>query len=136
MQSALRDDALASTSTGFSVRVSLPWIRSMPIACVRSLAVSVDGQPVDGLRIAIGGALLRADELIEQTGWWFAQDRIVLVGEGALARGAHDIVVTFRLMVPYLLAGPGGAPLELPMRVARELVLDHPVLSSVSLDVA
>ena len=136
MQSALRDDALATTATGFSVRVGLPWIRSMPLACVREPAVTVDGVAVDGLRIAVGDNLLDADQLIAETGWWFAQDRVVRVGEGELAPGPHEVVVTFRMLVPYLLAGPGGGPLELPMRVARRLELDHPVVPSVSLDVA
>ncbi len=136
MQSALRDDALTTTESGFSVRVGLPWIRSMPLACLREPAVTVDGATVADLRIQVGGTLVAADELIDQTGWWFAQDRVVLVGTGALAAGVHDVVVTFRLLVPYLMAGPGGTPLELPMRVAGRLELDHPELPSVSLDVA
>lgn len=136
MQSALRDDALTTTEPGFSVRVGLPWIRSMPVACVREPAVSIDGRPVDGLRIALGDTLLAADALIDETGWWFAQDRLVLVGDRELEPGTHDVVVTFRLLVPYLMAGPGGGPLELPMRLARVLELDHPAVASVSRDVA
>ncbi len=136
MQSALRDDALSTRGPGFAVRVGLPWIRSMPLACLREPAVTIDGEPVDGLRIAVGDTLRAAEDLIDETGWWFAQDRVVLVGERELAPGAHDVVVTFRLMVPYLMAGPGGTPLELPMRVQRALELDHPFIDSVSLDVA
>lgn len=136
MQSALRDDALATTETGFSVRVGLPWIRSMPLACVREPAVTIDGELIEGLRISVGGTLLHAEQLLGETGWWFAQDRVVLVGERELAPGTHDVVVTFRLLVPYLMAGPGGTPLELPMRVARSLELDHPVVANVSRDAA
>lgn len=136
MQSALRDDALTTTDTGFSVRIGLPWIRSMALACLREPAVTIDGEPVEGLRIAVGGSLLKAEELIDQAGWWFAQDRVVLVGDRELAPGSHDVVVTFRLLVPYLMAGSGGGPLELPMRVAGELELDHPAVASVSRDAA
>lgn len=136
MLSALRDDALTSTATGFAVRAGLPWIRSLPIACLRDLAVSIDGDAVDETRVRLGERALAAEQLIHESGWWFAQDRIVIEGDGPLAAGAHEVVITFRLLIPYLMAGPGGGPLELPMRLSGTLTLDHAPVPSVSLDVA
>ena len=47
---ALRDDALSSTTDGFALRLSLPWIRSLPLASLDALEVVVDGERVDRAR--------------------------------------------------------------------------------------
>ena len=136
MQSALRDDALTSTPTGFRLRVGLPWIRSLPMACLRDPVVTVDDEIVEGLRVVIGGRSAAPDDLLDETTWWFAQDRVVLEADQSLVRAEHEVSVTFRLLIPYLMAGPGGGPLELPMQLARRLLLDHDPVPSVSRDVA
>jgi hypothetical protein len=136
MQSALRDDALTSTPTGFALRVGLPWIRSLPVGCVREPVVTVDGAAVDGLRVVVGGRALAPELLVDEASWWFAQDRLVLEADHPLEPGGHEVVVAFRLLIPYLMAGPGGGPLELPQRLAASLQLDHSPIPSVSLDVA
>ena len=46
---ALRDDALSSTADGFALRLSLPWIRSLPLASLDAVEVVVDGERVDRL---------------------------------------------------------------------------------------
>jgi hypothetical protein len=136
MLSALRDDALSSTATGFAVRVGLPWIRSMPLACVRELSVTIDGAEVAGLRLRLGERRLAPEQLIHETGWWFTQDRVLLEADHELTPGDHEVVVTFRLLVPYLAAGPGGGPLELPLLISGTRALDHLPIPSVSRDVA
>lgn len=136
MLSALRNDALSSTPTGFTVRIGLPWIRSLPLACLREPAITIDGESIDSVRVVVGGRALDPQNVIDETTWWFAQDRLVLEAEHPVAPGVHDVVVTFRLLIPYLMAGPGGGPLELPMRLAASLLLDHDTIPSVSLDVA
>ena len=55
---ALRDDALSSTADGFALRLSLPWIRSLPLASLDAIEVVVDGEQVDRLGIALGDRLL------------------------------------------------------------------------------
>ena len=136
MQSALRDDALITRGDGIAVRVGLPWIRSLPLACVRDLSVSVDGAPVDVLRLELDDRRIGPDELVNETGWWFIQDRLLVVADISLAPGDHRVEVELVAMIPYLLAGPGGTALTLPLRMSRELTLDHPAVPSVSLDVA
>ena len=136
MQSALRDDALTTTPTGIAVRIGLPWIRSLPLACVREPVLTIDGHPVDNVRIAVAGRSVRPSDLIDETSWWFAQDRLVLEADLSLAPGNHDVEVDFRLLIPYLMAGPGGGPLELPQHLAASLQLDHSPIPRVSLDVA
>jgi hypothetical protein len=133
---ALRDDALSSTTDGFELRLSLPWIRSLPLASLDALEVVVDGDRVDPLVIALGDRLVHPAAVSEERGWWFLQDRVVLRGERMLQPGAHDVSVSFLLVIPYLQAGPDG-PLTLPFRIDRSLMLDDAASSpSVSRDVA
>lgn len=117
----LLDDALVSTESGFALRVSLPWIRSMPLAAVTDLAVSIDGSPVS-VTARLDGRDVAPGALSTEPGWWFIQDRLELRGIGMLPPGAHDVSVSFVLVVPYLQAGPSG-PLALPLRADRALGL-------------
>ncbi|MFH8251190.1 TIM barrel protein [Microbacterium sp. B2969] len=106
----LLDDALRSTESGFSLALSLPWIRSLPVASLVDVSVAIDGEPAP-VRPA------------RDSGWWFLQDRLEVLGEGMLRPGVHDVSVSFRLVVPYLQAGP-DAPLTLPFRADAALTLD------------
>ncbi|WP_394771694.1 hypothetical protein [Lacisediminihabitans sp.] len=136
MQSALRDDALTTTATGVAVRIGLPWIRSLPLACVQDLVLTLDGEPVSEPQLVLGDRVIPADRAGAEQTWWFAQDRLVVATDRVLRPGIHDVEVTFRLLIPYLLAGPGGGPLVLPVRLSGHLDLDGPTVPSVSLDVA
>jgi len=117
----LLDDALVATESGFALRVSLPWIRSMPLAAVTDLAVWIDGSPVS-VTARLDGRDVAPGALAAEPGWWFIQDRLELRGERMLPPGAHDVSVSFALVVPYLQAGPSG-PLTLPFRAERALGL-------------
>lgn len=105
----LRDDALTSTADGFELRLSLPWIRSLPVSSLHDIAVLLDGERAD---VRVSG---------DPGSWWFIQDRVVLTGERMLPPGPHDVSVSFSLLIPYLQAGPDG-PLVLPFHGERELV--------------
>lgn len=115
----LLDDALSATDTGFALRLSLPWIRSMPLAAVTDLVVTMDGDPV-AVHAVVGDRVLAPADLSREDGWWFIQDRLELRGERDLAPGRYEVGVAFVLAVPYLQAGPAG-PLTLPFRVERAL---------------
>ncbi|MDO9395017.1 MAG: DUF6379 domain-containing protein [Herbiconiux sp.] len=118
---ALHDDALAATSTGFTLRLSLPWIRSLPLSSLGDLELTVGGQSfTDRLAVAVGGRTVAPAELAGESGWWFLQDALELRVPQALAPGLHAVAVSFSLMIPYLPAGP-DAPLTLPFRFERRL---------------
>jgi sugar phosphate isomerase/epimerase len=120
----LLDDALVATESGFAVRVSLPWIRSMPLSSVTDVVVAIDGIPVP-VSARLGDRDVPIDALVAETAWWFIQDRLELRGDRMLPPGPHDVSVAFRLMVPYLQAGPSG-PLSLPFHAERPLGLGDP----------
>ncbi|WP_243075333.1 sugar phosphate isomerase/epimerase [Microbacterium sp. SS28] len=134
----LGDDALAASPSGFVLLVNLPWIRSLPLASVSDLTVTIDGEPVE-TRVVLGERRLDPAALASESGWWFIQDRLALEVGSVLQSGRHDVSVSFSLAIPYLQAGPDG-PLTLPFAAARPLevlpLVDggtrHPVASQTS----
>jgi len=131
----LRDDALKVSGDGFALRVSLPWIRSLPLWAVSDVALAVDGEPVPLVTMMIGERTIPASALRFERGWWFVQDRLVLSGRRRLEPGRHDVALSLHLIVPYLQAGPDG-PLTLPFREERALMLGALDEMTVSRDVA
>ncbi|MBT2249342.1 hypothetical protein JHV56_11580 [Arthrobacter sp. BHU FT2] len=129
LSGALRGDALTSVPDGFRLRLSLPWIRSMPLSCVLSLKVAVAGEsvPAGSLDVILGSRRVPAAELGGESGWWFVQDRLVLAAPLRLDPGVHAVRVSFELLVPYLQAGP-GRPLILPFVAQAEVELDSGLL--------
>lgn len=126
MISGLRDDALSLVDGGFALRVGLPWIRSLPLAGVSTIAVTVDGRPLDDhrLRVRLGSRLVRPVELARETAtWWYVQDRLVLVADLPLSPGDHDVAVELRVAVPHLPVGP--EVLVLPLRMRARLGTAH-----------
>ena len=103
----LSEDALTATADGFVVRVSLPWIRSLPLSSVSEVRLHVDGDEC-AVEVPGGGC------------WWFVQDRLELRARHPLAPGARMVAVSFRLLIPYLPAGP-DAPLVLDFADERRL---------------
>lgn len=121
--SILRDDALSTDGEGSVLRASLPWIRSLPLACLRDVRVAIDDAPIDGIRLRHAGADVDPRDLGDIDDWWYVQDRLVLAGIPALAAGEHRVTVSFSLLIPYLPGGP-DAPLILPFRQDRACTLD------------
>lgn len=120
---ALRDDALRATPDGFTLLLGLPWIRSLPVASLVDLSVAVDGQSATDVTIELDGRRVAPTALGAEDTWWFLQDRLTIRGSTELAPGPHVVAVTFRLVVPYLQAGPDG-PLTLPFHLERTLTAD------------
>jgi hypothetical protein len=116
----LRDDALSSTSDGFRLLLSLPWIRSLPLWSLRDLTVTIDGTPASDLRCVVDGRAVPLADLGDAAGWWFLQERLAVLGPTAVAPGAHEVTVAFRLTIPYLPGGP-DSPLTLPFHDRRTL---------------
>lgn len=137
LETALRADALGFGPDGYELRVGLPWIRSMPLSSVGGVAVEVDGVavPPGNLRVQLAGRSVAPESLVEEGGWWFIQDRLVLRWGPGARGGRHVVAVGFQLMVPYLQAGP-DLPLVLPFRLEAGLDPARAALPGVSRDVA
>lgn len=135
MSHELRGDALMRTGDRFELRVGLPWIRSLPLWCVLDLEVRLDGRPAQDLRVRVMGDEVVPARLGDARTWWFLQDRLVTTG--MLPRDARDEVeveVSMQLLLPYLHA-PGGSAPVLPFRVERRLRLGGTAEANVCRDV-
>lgn len=130
--SALRDDALRAHDGRTEVRLSLPWIRSLPLASLQDPIVQLDGRRHEPF-IALGTRRVHPDALGGEDVWWHLQDRVVLEIADAVAPGIHEVSVSFRLEIPYLPGGP-DAPLRLPFSFRRPLEAGA-IVAGVSLDV-
>ncbi|PNW09164.1 hypothetical protein [Microbacterium testaceum] len=120
--SALRDDALRGVDGATRLRLSLPWIRSLPLSSLLDPIVQLDGREFEPA-IILGERRLSPDALPEEDGWWYLQDRVVLEIPDAVSPGIHQVSVSFRLEIPYLPGGP-DAPLRLPFAFTRTLDTD------------
>ena len=122
MLDALGTDALVHGETGAVLRVSLPWIRSLPLAAVSDIEVEIDGVIAAAPRVILGDRVASVAELARETGWWFVQDRLPLQLDRRLDEGIHKVRLAFLLAIPYLQIGPDG-PLTLPFLFERELTV-------------
>lgn len=122
---ALGADALVHDGADSVLRVSLPWIRSLPLAAVSGLEVRIDGALLPQPLVRLGGRLVSLDDLALEAGWWFVQDRLALQFDRELDAGTHSVTLVFRLTVPYLQVSPDG-PLTLPFLFERDLVAIAP----------
>lgn len=122
----LRDDALTATDAGSALQLSLPWIRSLPLASLTDPTVRIAGKPVAVTGVRIHQRLIPIEEIGEHDGaWWFQQDRIALELDVRLEHGRHEVEVEFGLRIPYIQGGPDG-PLTLRFRDVRSLDTDAP----------
>jgi hypothetical protein len=134
----LREDALAAGDDGYVIRLCLPWIRSLPLASVVDLTVSLDDALIDDAEVMLGDRRVPARGLTGEDGWWFVQDRLAirLPSGGIPDAGVRRVAASFRLAVPYLQAGPDG-PLTLPFHAERDLAPAAPASApTVARDVA
>jgi hypothetical protein len=111
----LDDDALRAADGGFELDVHLNWYRSLPLSCVQTLELAVDGEAVarEQISFVLDGREHALDELAGR--WdldWFVLDAATLRVRGATPiRAGEQAEVTVRLgsRIPYLLTGPSQA---------------------------
>jgi hypothetical protein len=106
VESALLDD------DALRLAVRLNWYRSLPLACVEQLAVSLDGRPLDAGRatLELGGIESTVADLADADDrWWHVLDtahvRVPL--DAAPPPGVHAVELVLGTRIPYLVT-PGG----------------------------
>jgi Domain of unknown function (DUF6379) len=114
--SMLGDGALRAGDGSFELDVHLNWYRSLPLSSVRTVELTVNGEPVarDEIAFAVNGREYVLDDLSAR--WdetWFVLDAATLRVPRPLVRRGETAEVTLRLgsRIPYILVGP-DTPLE------------------------
>jgi len=126
-ENILVEDSLRALSTGFEVQVLLNWYRSLPLSCVQTLELTVDGQPVPRaqIRFLINGRERSLDELQDLVDEdWYVQDRATLRVKHAppvKAGERHDVALKLGSRIPYIVTGPSSA-LEQVSSLQRQMV--------------
>ena len=126
-ENILVEDSLRALSTGFEVQVLLNWYRSLPLSCVQTLELTVDGQPVPRaqIRFLINGRERSLDELNDLVDEdWYVQDKATLRVQRSPAvkpGEAHDVALKLGSRIPYIVTGPSSA-LEQVSTLQRQMV--------------
>jgi sugar phosphate isomerase/epimerase len=107
-------DSLRTHPEGLTLKLDIPWYRSLWLSSVTSLSLSIDGEPVaderlsfelDGTRYALADLPQQSETL------WFLQDHPMLVVQRdavAAVGETHDVVLAGELRLPYMQIAPGG----------------------------
>jgi hypothetical protein len=124
--SMLDVDSLRTVGDGFELDVHLNWYRSLPLSSVKTLELTIDGEPVatDEITCVLNGTEYTLDELAER--WdelWYVLDAATLRVRRRPVRTGETADVSLKLgsRIPYILVGP-DQPLEYVSERTRRLV--------------
>jgi hypothetical protein len=106
----VRADALTVRDGRLTVTVHLPWYRSLPLSCLESVAVAVDGVPASVRSVQVPGFTGTVAEAIESEAIWDLRDALELSLDAAGRSGEPRAVeVALAVRIPYLQVAPGVA---------------------------
>ncbi|MCC2028877.1 hypothetical protein KEC56_04980 [Microbacterium sp. YMB-B2] len=103
---------IEESGTG-SIRLRLPWYRSLAPSTIENATITVDGEkvPRESLTIEINGEAADLPTIAER--WqetWFVQDRAILRFPASFLTGdSAEIAASLTLRIPYILTGPDSA---------------------------
>ena len=114
-ENILVEDSLRASPSGFEVQVLLNWYRSLPLSCVQTLELTVDGQAVPRAQIRFflnerERSLDELHDLVDED--WFVQDRATLRVQRTppvKAGEQHDVGLKLGSRIPYIVTGPDSA---------------------------
>jgi hypothetical protein len=103
-------DALSAHGGRLAVAVRLPWYRSLPVSCVESVRVSVDGVPAPVRTVSVGDFAGRVEDAAGSDGNWDLRDPLDVVLDVAGRQGeTHAVEVALAVRIPYIQLAPGVA---------------------------
>lgn len=112
----LRHDALRAGEAGLELDLRLNWYRSLPLSCVRTIELSLDGEPIspEEITVVANGHESSLAELADRSEeLWFVLDPVTVRVPGRRLRRGDEVEVRVRLgnRIPYILVAP-ERPLE------------------------
>jgi hypothetical protein len=106
----VRPDALSVRDGRLAVAVHLPWYRSLPVSCVETVRVSVDGIPTPVRSVSVGDFAGRVEDAAGSDGTWDLRDPLdVVLDVAGRPGGTHAVEVALAVRIPYMQQAPGVA---------------------------
>jgi hypothetical protein len=106
----VRPGALSARDGRLAVTVHLPWYRSLPVSCLESVRVTVDGVPAHVRSVATGGYTGRVEDASASDATWDLRDELAVVLDRAARPGdVRAVDVALAIRIPYLQQTPGVA---------------------------
>jgi hypothetical protein len=103
-------DALSLREGRLAVSVHLPWYRSLPVSCLESVRVSVDGVPAPVRSVHVDDFAGRVEDAADSDGTWDLRDPLdVVLDVPAQPGGRHAVEVALGVRIPYIQQAPGVA---------------------------
>lgn len=95
-----------STFSRVRCNIRLPWYRGLPLSCVQSIEVTIDGIPANrnDLSLTLHGINHKLDELgnLDEVFWFVRHVAALHVRTPKpLAPGPHDMKVVMHINIPY-----------------------------------
>jgi hypothetical protein len=105
----VRPDALSVRDGRLALAVHLPWYRSLPLSCLESVEVSVDGTPAAVTAVRVPGFDGTVAEAAASGVDWDLRDALDVSLDREGEPGAHALEVSVAVRIPYLQVAPGVA---------------------------
>jgi hypothetical protein len=105
----VRPDALSERDGRLKLAVHLPWYRSLPLSCLESVEVSVDGAPAAVCWVRVPGFAGPVQDAWNSDATWDLRDPLDVSLDRASEPGTHALEVTVAVRIPYLQVAPGVA---------------------------
>jgi Domain of unknown function (DUF6379) len=104
----VRTDALSVRDGRLALAVHLPWYRSLPISCVESVDVSIDGTPAAVTSVSVPGFTGSTAEAGKSDAAWDLRDALDVSLDAPASPGdAHQLEVAVAVRIPYIQQAPG-----------------------------
>ena len=107
-EGVIRPDALSVRDGQLVLAVHLPWYRSLPISCLESVAIAVDGAPVAVRSVGVSGFAGSVEDAARSEEWWDLRDPLdVLLDAPARPGDVLPLEVGIAVRIPYIEQAPG-----------------------------
>jgi Domain of unknown function (DUF6379) len=107
-EGVVRSDALSLRDGRLALAVHLPWYRSLPISCLESVEVIVDGTPAAVRSVQVPDFVGTVDEAAASDDTWDLRDPLDVSLDAAGKPGqVHALEVAVAVRIPYIEQAPG-----------------------------
>jgi Domain of unknown function (DUF6379) len=101
-------DSLAARDGRLELAIHLPWYRSLPVSCLESVEVTVDGAPAGVRSVQVPDFAGRVDEAASSESQWDLRDPLNVSLDAAGRPGeVHELEVAVAVRIPYIQQAPG-----------------------------